>query len=181
MFPFGHVGMTAGVITALLILAKRPDILYKVDFRLVVVIAMLPDMVDKVLGNFILQDSLNNGRIFFHTLTFFLLFSIVCFMIFRKMFWVYATPFLLHQIFDNMWEIPQTWVWPALGWRFDTFDYNVWDHWLQELVHEPYIMITELAGLGVIIAFVVAFRLYRKEAFLLGLKKGRLLDKNKKL
>jgi inner membrane protein len=180
MFPFGHVGLTAGVIAALLILVKRQDILFQVDFRLVVVIAMFPDMIDKVLGHFILQDSLNNGRIYFHTLAFYLLFSVVCFIIFKKKFWIYASPFLMHQIFDHMWEAPKTWFWPIHGWKFTSFDYNVWNHWFQELFNEPYILITELAGLCVILAFFFAFRLYKKDAFLYGLKKGRLLDRDEK-
>jgi len=174
MFPIGHVGVVVGLIVSGLLVAKRPDLLGKVDFRLVAVFAMLPDIIDKPLGHFILGENLNNGRIFTHSLVFLLVFTALCVILFRKMFWAYALPVLGHQVLDFMWEVPNTWFWPLLGWRFKSYDIDVWEHWIDALFTDPYVMIGELAGLGILVTVFVFFRLYRKDNFLYGLKKGRL-------
>ena len=64
MFPLGHVGFAVGAVVAIAVLLKRPQWLGEVDMRIVVVLAMVPDIIDKPLGHFILGEDLNNGRIF---------------------------------------------------------------------------------------------------------------------
>lgn len=174
MFPIGHVGVVVGLIVSGLIVAKKPDILGRVDFRLVVVFAMIPDIIDKPLGHFILGEDLNNGRIFAHSLVFLIVFTILCIILFKKLFLVYAFPILGHQILDFMWEVPNTWYWPLQGWGFESTDVDIWAHWFDTLFTDPYVLIGELAGLGILATVFVFFRLYRKDNFLYGLRKGRL-------
>jgi hypothetical protein len=174
MFPLGHIGLVVGLLISGLIIAKKPDLLGKVDFRLVAVFSMLPDIIDKPLGNFILSEDLNNGRIFAHSLVFLLLFTVLCVILFRKLFWAYAFPVLAHQVLDFMWEVPNSWYWPLQGWGFESMDMDVWAHWVEELFTDPYVLIGELVGLGILVTVFVFFRFYRKDNFIHGLKKGRL-------
>jgi len=174
MFPFGHVGLAVGVIVAGLLIAKRPDVLGKVDFRIVVVLAMLPDIIDKPLGHFILGESLNNGRTYSHTLVFLLLVAIVCIIVFKKLFWVYVLPVVGHQTLDMMWDNPKAMFWPIYGFGFKQMDMDVWSHWWEELAQNEYVLIGEMAGLLILVTVFVFFRIYQKDNFLLGLKKGRL-------
>ena len=174
MFPLGHVGIVVGLIVSGLLIARKPDMLGKVDFRLVVVFAMLPDIIDKPLGHLILGEDLNNGRIFGQSLVFLIVFTILCGIIFKKMFWAYALPVLGHQVLDLMWEVPNTWYWPLWGWSFESSDVDVWEHWIDALFTNPYVSIGELAGLGILATVFVFFRLYQKDNFLYGLKNGRL-------
>ena len=87
MFPLGHVGLVVGAIIAGLLIARRPDVLGKVDFRIVAVLAMLPDIIDKPLGHFVLGETLNNGRIYAHTLVFLVLVAIICIIVVCLVVW----------------------------------------------------------------------------------------------
>jgi hypothetical protein len=176
MFPFGHAGLAVGLVVALAILLKKPFWLANIDMRLVVVLSMLPDIIDKPLGHFILGEDLNNGRIFAHTLVFVILTAVLFALIFKKMFWIYVLPVLLHQVLDFMWEIPRTWFWPLFGFGFKSYDYNVWEHWLKALFTDPYVITGEISGLVILLTVFFAFGMYRKENFLRGLKRGRLLE-----
>ena len=114
-------------------------------------------------------------RIFAHSLVFLLIFAAFCAVVFKKFFVVYAFPVLAHQVLDFMWEVPQTWFWPLQGWSFESRDMDVWEHWLEQLTSNPYIMIGELVGLGILVTVLVFFRLYLKGNSIRVLKKGRIL------
>ena len=45
----------------------------RLDWRFIIIGSMLPDIIDKPLGMFILGDTFSNGRIFAHTLLFFII------------------------------------------------------------------------------------------------------------
>jgi membrane-bound metal-dependent hydrolase YbcI (DUF457 family) len=81
--------------------------------------SILPDIVDKVLGRIIFNSSLDNGRIFFHSLGIVLLFVITGLIV-----WYYYRSFsflvvgfgvFLHQLVDIMWKSPVSWYYPLLG------------------------------------------------------------------
>ena len=43
----------------------------RIDIRILMMGSLLPDIIDKPVGRLLLRDTLNNGRIFSHTLLFF--------------------------------------------------------------------------------------------------------------
>ncbi len=61
MLLFGHIGITLGIAW---FAESKLDV--KMDYRLIVVSSLLPDLVDKPVGMILLP--LNNGRVFGHTL-----------------------------------------------------------------------------------------------------------------
>jgi len=179
MFVLGHVGLTAGLLIVLVLalqkvkVIKDPAWLYRIDLRMVVVLAMLPDILDKLLGHVLLSEELNNGRIFAHSLLFLLVTSIMFGVSLRAWSWVYLLPVLTHQLFDQMWKGLHTWLWPVFGFAFEKKDHDPWRLWLHEL-SDPYVIVTEALGLLAIAIIFFYFRLYRKDNFLRGLKRGRL-------
>jgi membrane-bound metal-dependent hydrolase YbcI (DUF457 family) len=84
--------------------------------------AMLPDIIDKPLGEVLLANSLANGRIYGHTLLFFFLVLITAYYFYKKnnnanLLIILAASFM-HLIEDRMWMTPQTLIWPLMGWQF---------------------------------------------------------------
>jgi hypothetical protein len=81
--------------------------------------SILPDLVDKVLGRVVFSSSLDNGRIFFHSLVIVLLFLITGLIIWNYYrsfsFLVVGFGVLLHQLVDIMWKSPVSWYYPILG------------------------------------------------------------------
>jgi hypothetical protein len=81
--------------------------------------SVLPDLVDKVLGRIIFSASLDNGRIFFHSLGIVLLFVILGLIVWKYYqsfsFLVVGFGVFIHQAVDLMWMDPQTWYYPLFG------------------------------------------------------------------
>ena len=81
--------------------------------------SVLPDLVDKPLGHIIFSSSLDNGKIFFHSLVIVLLFFIAGLIVWKYYrsfsFLIVAAGMFIHQISDMMWREPVNWYYPLLG------------------------------------------------------------------
>lgn len=164
MLLFAHTGITLGTTK---IIAAAADWREKgfpalLDYRLVLIGSMLPDLIDKPLGGVILP--LGNGRIYSHTLVFLLVMlgaGLVAWFWKRKMGWfVLAGGTALHHILDFMWQAPETYLWPLYGWGFPTGDAGNWlSLWLAKLA-EPKVLIPEILGMLILAAF--AFELLQQ-------------------
>ena len=157
MFILGHIGLTIAIIIIGLIIFKRADLLQKLDFRVIAVFAIIPDIIDKIIGHLIFQDSLNNGRLFSHSLVFLFLFSLIFYFIVRVYWWSLVIPIATHQIFDLLWGAPKTWIWPAYGWDFDRLESDIWEKWFEALSNNPYIYTTEILGAAILIIIFIYF------------------------
>ncbi len=140
MIFFGHIGITAGVSKACeyCISSKRPRIvkeggslsgmyrlilrarerLGQIDYRMVIIGSILPDIIDKPLF-LLFSDTVNlSGRDYAHTLLFHiaLLTGGLVLLRYRKS-WllVVALSGMMHLILDQMWVSPETLLWPLLG------------------------------------------------------------------
>jgi hypothetical protein len=114
MFFFFHllIGLLIGVLMGDLLQDRRWVIPCALG-------AVLPDLIDKPLGYLVFGATLDNGRIWFHTL---LILGIV--LAIGIIFWLYrriplglgiGLGILSHQLLDFMWLMPSTWFYPALG------------------------------------------------------------------
>jgi len=76
--------------------------------------SVLPDLVDKLLGRIIFYSSLDNGRIFFHSLGIILLFIIAGLIIWRYYhsfsFLVVGFSVFIYQLMKVMWMEPVSWL-----------------------------------------------------------------------
>ena len=81
-----------------------------------------------------------------------------------------------HQVFDLMWDSPETWFWPTQGWEFAALDIDVWEHWLSALVGNPYVITTEILGVIVMVLVIWYYQLNNKKNFTRLLETGQLGD-----
>jgi inner membrane protein len=149
-----------------------------VDLRLFMVGSMLPDIIDKPLGLWLLKDTLSTGRAYGHTLLFLilLLLSGLILLAARRSTWllVLAAGTFMHELLDGMWNTPVTFYWPLYGTAFpgeSTGDFL--GRMLAELVHVPVVWVGELAGL-LILAWVFYLVIANHKLGLL-LRTGRLI------
>ena len=131
----------------------------RLDIRLLLVGAFLPDLIDKPLGQIFLSETISNGRIFSHTLLFILVIGLGGFYLYRRLHKVWLLVLVagsfMHLILDEMWRIPQTLFWPFQGLSFEKIDLTNWlSNLFHALVHEPTVSISELAGAAVIVWFI---------------------------
>ena len=150
----------------------------RVDYRFILLGALLPDLIDKPLGHILLPGILANGRTFLHTLLFLVLSILAACIIYRQkraMWGVYiAFGVLTHLIMDAMWCDPVTFFWPLYG-AFQKYPgISAWilERWIQTLFEEPCVYIPEAAGFLILLFFTTRLVLQRKVmAFML---QGRL-------
>lgn len=203
MLFFGHVGLTLGAAAAVDYLysrRKQPggsvqtevqenvqagvrtprfSIMSKyVDLRILLVGSLLPDIIDKPLGIYILSNVLGNGRIFSHTLLFLLLVGVIGSLVFWR--WrrtwglVLAFGTLMHLLFDSMWNNPPTLFWPFFGETFQKQNPATWiEGMLNGLRTKPSFYVPEIIGGTVVLIFLITV-LERKSLKAL-IKKGKVL------
>lgn len=159
MMPLGHIGIP------LLIPIFGRDL--DIDVRILILGAVIPDIIDKPLGHMIL--SIDNGRIIAHSLLFAT--TLLAFgMMFKRMLPL-SIGVAVHQILDGMFLDPETALWPLLG-PFGTYDFEVVE-WFKAF-GDPFVIGEELTGLALMIVFVLAFSLYRKEKLFRFIRDGRV-------
>ena len=174
MIFFGHVGISLLVVFLITIALKKG-----VDYRFVIVGSMLPDIIDKPLGEYLLNSVFHNGRIVGHTLVLIAILAIIALLVAKRyQFWgigVLTLGAFLHQLLDQMWNAPISWFWPAFGWEFPQYQTdNYLLMILNNLLNKPEVYVPELVGLVIIAAFIIRFKLYRPENARAFVMTGRL-------
>lgn len=139
------------------------------DIRLLLIGSMLPDILDKPLGLLFLRDTLSSGRIYAHTLLFFVLITIAGLLLYRLRHstWmlVLAAGTLAHLILDQMWTTPKTLFWPFLGMEFDRIVVAEWmKNILETLRTHPEVYIPEAIGFIILVWFGLSL-IFKKQVF----------------
>ena len=136
-----------------------------VDIRALLLGSLISDIIDKPIGHWLLADSLNNGRIFSHSLIFFVLLLLTGWFLHTH----YGNSFVLgisfgvfmHLILDSMWLNPRVLLWPFLGFAFEQAESgNFFIQLLNSLRHID-IFIPEIIGLLIVCGF--GFLLIKKK------------------
>ena len=143
---------------------------FHVDYRFILLGALLPDLVDKPIGNFFFREIFNNGRIFSHTLLFLILCVLIAtyFLLGKKQYWALFVAFgvLVHLLLDGMWYEPLTFYWPFLGWSFYKYDGMTPGPWVQrmllDLFTKPVIYVSEISGALIFIFFFIKVIVQKK-------------------
>ncbi|MBL7125475.1 MAG: metal-dependent hydrolase, partial [Dehalococcoidales bacterium] len=139
----------------------------RIDIRLLLIGSLLPDFIDKPIGQFFFRDTFSNGRIFYHTLLFLILITLAGYYLYqnRGKLWLLVLSFGtgMHLVQDQMWLEPRTLLWPLYGFAFEKLDLT---HWAQGILHtlltEPTVYIPEILGAMILIWFVLALVRRRK-------------------
>ncbi len=172
MLLFGHAGITLGAaVLAARVVNNReaeqsPDkswftmLSHNIDIRLLIIGSLLPDIIDKPIGQYFFRETFNNGRIFTHTLVFLVLVTVIGIYIYKsqRSLWMLtlATGVFTHLALDEMWQVPQTFFWPFLGFTFPKAELTGWaSNIFQALLSNPYYYVTEVIGLLIVIWLAV--------------------------
>lgn len=181
MLLLAHTGITLGAAYALqriekyratskisFVEKKNPRTFYrevanKVDYRIILIGSLLPDLIDKPLGNIILNSSLGNGRIYAHTLFFLLLVLAIAVIAYcsKGKVWGFYLLFgtTVHFLLDQMWLTPRTLFWPLMGFGFKQLSemsvLTLFSYCLNELVIDPVIYVGEIIGGLILICFSI--------------------------
>lgn len=126
MLLLSHVGFT----TAAVKLVETGLRLRQVDYRIVIVFSLLPDLIDKPLSKLLESSFMYESRAVGHSLVF--LGAIGLFAAVRwfwnkdtGLFLVFLAAFF-HDVFDVMWFHPGIFFWPIEGWQFPKLMAEAW-------------------------------------------------------
>ena len=182
MLVLGHAGLTLGAATLLSTALRNKhfstdsqdnkvpwfaSLGSRMDTRLLLVGALLPDIIDKPVGLFFLREIFDHGRLFSHTLLFFTLVALAGLYLYlrhnRGWMLVLAFGTFTHLLFDQMWLTPTTLFWPFFGFAFGKGDPAGWvTGILHALLTNPEVYVPELVGAAILLWFGLALVRRRK-------------------
>ena len=149
----------------------------RIDIRVLLIGSLLPDIIDKPVGQLFFRETFSNGRIFCHTLLFLILIALAGAYLYRhySKTWLLVLSFgtFTHLVLDQMWLTPRTLFWPLYGFTFEPADITDWlQNMLYALLTEPEVYVPELLGMGILIWFVVT--LLRRREILAFIRYGQV-------
>ena len=166
MYTFGELGIGLGL--AWLASYRNRS---AVDFRLVLVGSILPDLIDKPLGALLHLEA----RLWAHSLVFLgglLLLGLLPAL--RGLRWV-GFGDAVHLLVDLIWQQPLVMLWPLLGVAFPPGDASLGSYW-QILLTDPYVQFGEVVGVILLVAVAWRYGLFSWAAFRKFLHDGRLVE-----
>lgn len=154
---------------------------HRLDVRILLIGALLPDIIDKSLGHIFFQEYLSSGRTFAHTLLFAVVIMVGGLLIHyrtgKNWMLILSAGTFIHLILDQMWlsQWRSTILWPFYGLEFPKAELTGWigNIWYA-LLHQPAVYIPEIIG-GVVITLFL-WMLVRNGKLPGFLKRGRLTD-----
>jgi inner membrane protein len=141
----------------------------RVDLRWVIFFTLLADIVDKPLGLVVFRETINNGRVWFHSLAVNLLLTLL--LVLGRKPGVYSLALWLHQLCDRMWMRPWVALWPFTG-AF-SYRYLPIDEWVYGVLN-PYNVVSEVIGLVVLLEFARRTGLLRWSRLVAWARSGEL-------
>lgn len=180
MIFFGHLGLTTAAIKTyerIFYKDKKLDNEVSIDYRVVLVGSILPDIIDKPIGAGLFRSTFHNSRIFGHTL----LFSVVLVLIGLYMLYkrnknnilLFGICSSIHLVLDSMWLYPAILFWPYFGWKFPVRPEGNWvTSDIFRLITDPSYYLPELIGFIIIAYYFI--RLIRNKQLKVFINKGKL-------
>lgn len=178
MLPSAHVELTWAAVNALQ-RSRSGDEWQEVDYRLVALAALLPDLVDKPLAIFAMRDS-GAALLYGHTLLMHLLVWTGAATVRRQRAWLpYLLAFSGHLVADRMWGFGRTLLWPFLGrqfhqWRDVGSPKAFLSAYRKIILEEPKLLAFEAVGLVLLTWFVHDRQLLRRRNLTRFVRKGRV-------
>ena len=201
MIFFGHLGITLAVArTTDKIIFDRKPFTHYIDYRLVFLGSLLPDIIDKCILFFLAGERFSSGRMFAHSFLFIMLFFTLGIVVWRtyKKSWVLilAACSFVHQLLDVMWKQLNIFLWPV----YDSIlqkSIQVWSpltqkisvkapameqsefSWVavKKILSDPYVYISETIGVLILMYFVII--LVRRKQVVRFLMTGKIIGRSK--
>ena len=169
----------------------------RLDYRIIMVASMLPDIIDKPIGAFFFRETFSSGHIYGHTLLFFILTALAGLYLYKSRGITWASALSIgtftHLVFDRIWHAPRTLFWPLLGSSFAREDVSIiippilrepalnagdLNNWIPDIVRNwftlPRDYVPEIAGIAVLLFFT--YVLIRRKKVMYFLKSGHVGD-----
>ncbi len=176
MFLLGHLGLTWALVGS----PFRRLFPVGIDYRLLLVGALLPDLIDKPLS---LAFGIA-GRNIAHTLLFASSLTLLFFLVRWRpgpsghrlvlvgVFVPLAIGSWTHLLLDRMWELPEILLWPFLGLTFPLDPFDLFS--FLEGYRDPYVLIGDVLGAAALGYFAWRHRLFQWSNLLRFVREGRL-------
>jgi len=146
-----------------------------IDYRIVLLGSLLPDIIDKPLWLFAASHISPSGRGYAHTLLFNLALFICGLILIRyRKSWLLIISLcsFMHLIFDQLWNSPVVLLWPLLG-QFPRQETAGWlPNIIQALFSYPSVYIPEIIGL--VIVLLLAYRLVIRRSIISFIRGGAI-------
>jgi len=181
MMPPGHVAATWGVAT---LLQQSNSRLARLDYRLLAISALLPDLIDKPLA-ILVFTSAQSSQLIAHSLLPNLLLLIVT-LLWRRRALPYVLAFNAHLLADRMWNHTESFWWPLFGWdvfwRYKPMNSaeTMLNVYLDIVTRYPQVWVVEIIALIFLLWFVFRQQLYRWSVLKRFLLTGRIRPLPKK-
>ena len=146
-----------------------------IDYRLVLLGSMLPDLIDKPLWLFASRDIFPGGHCYAHTLLFNLVLLIAGLILARyrgSQLLILALSSFMHLVLDQIWNSPVVLFWPLLGAIPELETAGWWPGMIQGLLSQPEVYVPEIIGLAVVL--FLGYRLFVKKGVTDFIKSGSI-------
>lgn len=172
---FWHLGLTCAII--FFTLGRR-----RIDYRVVLLGAVLPDLIDKPIGRIFFEDTFENSRLFGHTLFVWVAVLLLIQLTLRgataRRWFILPIAAMIHLVLDGMWNDPVTLFWPLFGTEFPK--HPAGNYWLDVLLRpfeHPWIAAQELLGLVLLLYLGIAYGLHKRDELRSFLRTGTLVER----
>jgi len=146
-----------------------------IDYRIVLLGSLLPDIIDKPVWLFAVSHIASSGRGYAHTLLFNLALFIWGLILIRyRKSWLLIMSLcsFMHLIFDQIWNSPVVLLWPLLG-PFPKEETVGWlPNMIQALFSHPSVYIPEIIGLVIVLLF--AYRVVIRRSLISFIRSGAI-------
>lgn len=133
------------------------------DYRVLLIGSLLPDLIDKPIGEIFFYKIFQSGRMLGHSLFFNLFIAALGIFILKRWrrTWLLVLSFgsIMHLALDAIWFNTKVFLWPLYGWSFAKTSSTDFFGWLPRMLHrlitEPSDYIPEIIGLGILVWFTI--------------------------
>jgi hypothetical protein len=154
----------------------------KVDVRFLLAGAVLPDVVDLLVGTILFPERFSTGELWFHTLLLPSIYMVLVLLLTRRgrrrrAFMAFGVGWLFHLILDGMWAEPEVLFWPFFGWEMPMGEAPFWPLAWERALSDPWRWVLEATGLAYLVWLWFATGLNLKERRDGLVREGRLPDR----
>lgn len=169
---FFHPGVTMAIVW--FVMRGNP----RVDYRIVAVASLLPDIIDKPIGRIFFRHRFDSGRLFAHTLIVNLaLFCVIFFLRGRIKRTAVLIPIssLLHIAEDGVWSEPRLFWWPFFGTTFPKDPVEGGLFAFLNPFNNPAVLVQDAIGLALIVWLLASHRLLSRDGVRAFIRTGMLV------
>jgi hypothetical protein len=151
----------------------------KVDVRFLFVGAILPDLIDLLVGTLFFANRYSTGELWFHSLLLPSIYMAAVLLLTRRgrrrrAWMALGVGWLLHLVLDGTWTSQEVFLWPFFGWEISVGAAPYWPQAWSRALSDPWRWVLEAVGAGYLAWLWVALGMSRPERRAKVIETGRL-------